>query len=123
MDTLKSFLQEFAIFKDETDTDDGQSGDDNIEFGVSSQEDGAGGVDDETLTVDGKDGKTGDECQCECPCCNHGKDEDEGSVDDNIEIIDPEDADKEDFKIDIDDDSEDEDDEEESDPTKDYNIF
>lgn len=115
METLKSFLQEFAIFKSEA-PESGQDSND-MDFSMASQENEPV-ADDKQLepTADVGDEQDQCKCQCQCPCCQGNKDAD---TDANIEIIDPE-AKEGEFDIDAEDD---EDSEAEGDPTKDYDLF
>src|ERR1700757_2320074 len=109
METLKSFLKEFAIMAPDDAQASTPQGDD-MQFDISSQ------GDDDTVVAP----QTGQEepecvCKCDCPCCQKARAQ---ANDNNIEVIDPKDDDTIDF--DIEDDGQfDKDDEDQNDPMKD----
>jgi hypothetical protein len=120
METLKSFLKEFAILAPDAAPTANPQGDD-TQIDVTSQDNG--GADDTVVNVDpDKDQEQECVCKCDCPCCQKARAEaGGGSVDDNIEVVDPKDDDTVDFNIDDETGSSDE--EDENDPLKDYDIF
>jgi hypothetical protein len=100
METLKDLLLEFPIFDFEIENPEADENNDNNDELISQ----------DNLEINDPEDLQSDDCQCscDCPCCQkHREDKGQGSVDDNIEIIEPEDKDHEDG----------------SDPFSDYNKF
>jgi hypothetical protein len=119
METLKSFLKEFAILAPDSDQATNPQGDD-TQIDVTSQDNG--GADDTVVDVDpDNDQEQECICKCDCPCCQKARAKAGGSVDDNIEVVDPQDDDTVDFNIE--DETDTPDDDQENDPLKDYDIF
>jgi hypothetical protein len=118
METLKSFLKEFAILAPDASQAAVPQGDD-TQIDVTSQDND--GQDDTVVNVDPDENKEC-VCKCDCPCCQKKRAE-AGSVDDNIEVVDPQDGDAVDFNIDDDSKAATGDEDDDNDPLKDYDIF
>ena len=106
MDVLKELLNEFAVFKRFSDDDDSF---DQNEFMNDDSMDNDDNQDDEFTLSFGNDGVEVDTMEhnpatCPCPCHKHDHNDDDryDSIenDENIEIIEPENDDNEDFNLD-----------------------